>query len=204
MIACARFNNLVYARTLKAGSEFFYKNFIQTAGWRPMTFDQIDWNYHTVFSYVMNPVQRRHKGISEVIIQTKTVDLLLAGKGNIRNLFKLIPFLDSHSASLHDIYGTRVNDINWLLMTNDHQVAIQETNRFLAEHHAPPINWNVNYTHATGSYMSEIYTRVKAHWEQENEIQRDSSVATYFDKDIELYNKIKAEYHARNNSSQHS
>jgi hypothetical protein len=202
MTECCRFNNLVYARTLKAGSEFFYKNFTKTAGWLPITLNDVNWDYDVVFSYIMDPIQRRHKGISEVIIMTDTVDLLLSNKGNFGNLIKKLPFLDEHSASLHNIYGDNISKINWLFMANDNQIAIRETNEFLAKYHAPSVTWDAQYTHATGGYMSEIFTRVKSLWE--NDPTYSDVVSEYFRKDIELYNKIKEEYHARNNSSQHS
>ena len=193
-ISCCRFGNVVYARTLKAGSEFFYKNFTQTAGWKSMTFNDIDWDHDTVFSYIMDPIQRRHKGISEIIISTGTRDLLLSNKGNFFNIIKLIPFLDAHSASLHDIYGDKIDKIQWLLMTNDHQVAIQQTNEFLQKHNVSSIDWNVEFTHATGSYMSEVFTRVKTMWESTEEPQRDFTVTNYFQADVDLYNQIKQQY----------
>lgn len=199
-ITCCRYKNLVYARTLKAGSEFFYKNFTITAGWTPIKYYEIDWDHDIVFSYIMDPIQRRHKGISEMIISTDTVDLLMGHKGNFHNIVKLIPFLDGHSASLHDIYGENIENIHWILMTNDHQVAIKETEKLLSKHGVPSINWDVDYTHATGSYMSEIYARVKTHWEWTKEPQPDFTVQNYFKKDIELYNKVKEEYNKQNNS----
>lgn len=190
-IACLRKNKLVYARTLKAGSEFFYRNF-QAAGWFPVTYDSINWDNETVFSYIMDPIQRRHKGISEMIIGTGTRGLLLKNKGNFDQLIKLVPFLDAHSASLHNIYGPAVRKINWLLMTNDHSVAIKETERFLTQHGVPVPDWNVDFTHATGSYMSEVYTKVKELWENDPTI--DDTVRNYFEPDIELYREVKEKY----------
>lgn len=197
-IACCRFNNVVYARTLKAGSEFFYRNFIQTAGWAPMKFEDIDWDYHTVFSYIMDPIQRRHKGISEMIISTGTRELFLKNKGNIDQLIKMVPFLDAHSASLHNIYGPAVKKINWLLMTNDHSVAIKETERFLKQHSVAVPDWNVNFTHATGSYMSEVYVKVKELWENDPTV--DDTVRNYFAPDIDLYQGVKENYERNHRS----
>lgn len=165
-----------------------------------MSYDSIDWDYHTVFSYIMDPVQRRHKGISEVIVATGTQELLQNNR-DFGNIIKQVPFLDAHSASLYDIYGDRVNNINWLLMTEDHSVAVEETDRFLAAYSAPPINWNREYTHATGSYMSSVFDTVKSLWE--NNPTYDDTVRNYFSKDIDLYNQVK-ECYARDNSSQHS
>jgi hypothetical protein len=194
----------VYVRTLKAGSEFFYRNFTETAGWIPMSYSDIDWNYQTVFSYIMDPIQRRHKGISEIIISSGTRELFLSRTGNFHNIIKLVPFLDAHSASLHDIYGDKINKINWLLMTNDHQVAIQQTNQLLEKHSLPGIEWNVNFTHNTGSYMSEIFTRVKTLWESTEEPQKDFTVDNYFQADIELYNRITQQYLQRSSGSNNS
>lgn len=195
-IACLRKNKLVYTRTLKAGSEFFYKNF-KAAGWFEVSFDSINWDNETVFSYIMDPIQRRHKGISEMIVSTGTRGLLLKNKGNFDQLIKMVPFLDAHSASLHNIYGPAVRKINWLLMTADHSVAVQETERFLTQHGVPVPIWNTYFTHATGSYMSEIYTKVKELWENDPTI--DDTVRNYFAPDIELYNEIKDRYDQTNN-----
>lgn len=199
-VECARFNNLVYARTLKAGSEFFYRNFTETAGWEPCVYQDINWSNDIVFSYIMDPIQRRHKGVSEFIIAADLVDLLLSDQRNIGKLMKVIPFLDGHSASLHHIYGDCVDKMHWILMTNDHQVAIRETEAFLAKHSAPPINWNVEFTHATGAYMSEIYTRIKSQWEWTADPCIDDTVRSYFQRDIDLYNRVQRDY-ARNHSS---
>jgi hypothetical protein len=140
----------------------------------------------------MDPIQRRHKGISEIIISTNTQELLLTNKGNFDQLIKIVPFLDAHSASLHNIYGANVRKINWLLMTNDHSVAIKQTDEFLARHHAPPVNWDAGFTHATSSYMNEVYTKVKQLWE--TDCSYDDTVRNYFQPDIELYNEIKENY----------
>jgi len=209
-IACLRKDKLVYARTLKAGSEFFYKNF-QDASWAEVPFDSIDWHNETVFSYIMDPIQRRHKGISEIIIATGTYNLVLSNKKNIGKLVRMIPFLDAHSASLHNIYGPHVRKIHWLLMTTDHSVAIKETERFLTQHSVSVPEWKVEYTHATDSYMNEIYTCVKSLWESNDQEQHsdfaeptvDDTVRNYFQPDIDLYREIKAQYE-RNYGSQHS
>lgn len=208
-IFCLRKDKLVYARTLKAGSEFFYKNF-QDAGWAEVPFDSIDWDNETVFSYIMDPIQRRHKGISEIIIATGTSKLVLSNKKNIGKLVRMIPFLDAHSASLHNIYGPYVKKMHWLLMTSDHSVAIGETERFLTQHGVSVPEWNTEHTHATGSYMNEIYNHVKLLWESNDEQQYgiaeptvDDSVRNYFQPDIDLYREVKAQYE-RNNSPKHS
>jgi hypothetical protein len=183
----------VYARTLKAGSEFFYKNFTQTANWQPCWYHEIDWSKDTVFSYIMDPIKRRHKGMSEVIIQTGTQDTLLNNTGNFANIIKQVPVLDAHSASLHNIYGSRVHDITWLLMTSDHSVAVEQTEELLATHNHPPMEWNSEFAHTTANYMDAVYNCVKSLWE--NDPSYDHPVRNYFQPDIDLYKRIQDQYY---------
>jgi hypothetical protein len=56
----------------------------------------------------------------------------------------------------------------------------------------PVPDWNVEFAHATGSYMSEVYTKVKDLWESNPAI--DDTVRNYFQPDIDLYREIKANY----------
>ena len=66
---------LVYLRTLKCASTFFWQSFTKF-GWVEIEFDKIDWQKQQVFSHIMHPTQRRLKGISEFIWINQTQDLL--------------------------------------------------------------------------------------------------------------------------------
>lgn len=189
-IECARWGNLVYARTLKAGSEFFYRNFTQTAGWEPQRWADIDWDRDHVFSYVMDPIRRRHKGISEVLIQTQATDLLFNNPA-FASVIAQVPCLDDHSASLHNIYGDRINSIEWLPMDNNHATAVAATEELLARLGHPPIAWNSEFSHTTANYMDAVYNRVKELWD--NEYINDY-VRFYFAPDIELYQRTLEKY----------
>lgn len=189
-IDCARWNNLVYARTLKCGSEFFYKNFTQTAGWEPCRWADIDWNRDSVFSYVMDPVKRRHKGISEFLIQTNSVDLLFSSVP-FQAVIAQVPCLDDHSASLHNIYGDRIQNIEWLPIVADHSVAIRATDALLQRHGHQSIKWNSAFAHTTANYMDNIYNRVKELWDS---TFINDYVRFYFEKDIELFQRVAASY----------
>jgi hypothetical protein len=187
-IECARWGNLVYARTLKAGSEFFYKNFTQTAGWEPCRWADINWGRDHVFSYVMDPIKRRHKGISEFLIQTNSVDLLF-NSVPFQQVIAQVPALDDHSASLHNIYGEYINRIEWLPMDSNHATAVNATDRLLEQHGHFPIKWNSEFAHTTANYMDDIYNRVKQLWDQQF---INDYVRFYFAADIELYRRTLA------------
>jgi hypothetical protein len=190
-IECCRWNNLVYVRTLKCGSEFFYKNFTQTARWTPIKWNDIDWNNDYAFSYIMDPIKRRHKGIAEFLIMNNGKDLLF----NVPEFGKIIcqiPCFDEHSASLHNLYGDKINHIHWLPLLSDHSVAITATNELLEHHTHPLIHWNNAFAHTTDNYMSDTYNRVKELWDSTNVI--NGYVRSYFEKDLELFMETKKTY----------
>jgi len=185
---CCRWQHLVYVRTLKCGSEFFYRSFTQTAGWQPMRFQDIDWQKDLAFSYVMDPIKRRHKGICEHLIGTGIVDAYMRDDALAAALAK-VPCMDEHSASLHALYGQRVHDIHWLLLDDDHSVGISQTQQLLAQHGHPDIAWNREFEHTTANYMDHIYHRVKSFWDDRTIAHH---VRSYFRDDVDLYNRIKS------------
>jgi hypothetical protein len=190
-VDCCRHNNLVYARTLKCGSEFFYRNFTENFYWKPIKFSEIDWHNDTVFSYVMDPIKRRHKGIGEFVVATGTGYLLQHHTGFVKTI-ATVPYLDDHSASLHNIYREFVNKINWLLIDDDHQVAIHQTEQLLKTHGISDLVWNYQYVHRTDNYLKDIFSRIEFLWEQST---IPHYVMSYFQPNIELFLKIKKSYY---------
>ena len=189
-IECCRWKNLVYARTLKCASEFFYKNFTLTAGWQPITYNDIDWQNNYVFSYIMDPIDRRHKGIAEFLIQTNTQHLL--NIDDFGKIIKQVTCLDEHSASLHNIYGNRISQIKWLPIVNNHQIAIDATESLLSEHQHPQIAWNKHFEHTTKNYMDSTYLKVKELWLQDLSVS--DYVRFYFEPDILLFREVLKKY----------
>jgi hypothetical protein len=182
-IECARWNNLVYARTLKCGSEFFYKNFVFTAGWQPTLWPDIDWQTDRVFSYIMDPIQRRHKGIAEYLFINDAMHLL--DDPAFSRIIAQAPFLDEHSASMRTVYGDRVNDIHWIPMSQtDHEQAQRLTDQLLWEYEHPKIQWNRDYVHTTENYMGPAYRTLRALWEKD---PWAGITRFYFQEDIERY-----------------
>jgi hypothetical protein len=188
-VECCRWNHLVYVRTLKCASEFFYRNFVQTARWKPMSFASINWEQDTVFSYIMDPIKRRHKGICEFIISIQAQQQLFDDQ-KLRLLISKISCLDEHSASLTCLYGDKVSDINWLLIDDDHSIAIDQTNSFLQTHGHPVIEWDMKFQHRTDNYMEDMCNTVKNLWDDKTV---PFHVKTYFESDIDLYLKIKSQ-----------
>jgi hypothetical protein len=187
-IECARHDNLVYCRTLKCGSEFFYRNFVQTAHWSPMLYEDIDWDQDVVFSYIMDPIKRRHKGLGEYIV-ANNLQAKLFHDPEFRKILTHIPYLDEHSASLHCLYKNVVDKIHWIYLDDDHNVGIDQTEKFLQKHGHPIIPWNTEYVHTTENYLSDIYQEIKSLWES---CDLPWYVDAYFDQDKRLFSELKS------------
>ena len=187
-IECARYGNLVYCRTLKCGSEFFYNNFVQTAHWNPTLYSDIDWDQDVVFSYVMDPIKRRHKGIGEYIVANNLREQLFHDLA-FRKILTYAPYLDEHSASLHCLYRRDIDKIHWMYLDDDHSVGTIQTEKFLKSYGHPPITWDLEYVHTTKNYLEDIYKEIKSLWESPP--GPPWYVAAYFDQDKQLFTAIK-------------
>lgn len=190
-VECLRWQNLVYVRTLKCASEFFYRNFAEVAGWQPINWQDINWGCDHVFSYMMDPIMRRHKGIAEFVISHQLKDALFNDPA-VGKLISHVPFLDEHSAGMITLYGKRVNQIDWIpLSPLDHTQGIRYTNVMLAYFKHPPVNWNKEYVHQTDMYMSELYQRVKSLW---HETHNELAVNYYFERELRLYQQVHQQF----------
>lgn len=195
-INACRWKNLVYARTLKCGSEFFYKNFTITAGWTPIQWQDIEWNNDIVFSYIMDPIIRRNKGVSEYLLSIGAEDLIL-NNAIFGQAISQTPCFDEHSACLRDLYGNHLNDIQWILMdNNNHALSVDITDQLLEQHSHLPIKWQYHYTHTTANYLDKVYNKVVDLWNTDPVIQQIALF--YFKEDIELYTKVKNAHAVRN------
>lgn len=105
-------NNLVYIATLKCGHSF-YSKIVQHNNWKQISFNDIDWENDHVCGFIMNPVQRYLKGLTQDILENEecisSVETLL--KYHIKNNFTL---LSLHSAPLWSLYREKMYNIDWI------------------------------------------------------------------------------------------
>ena len=201
LIECARWQHLVYVRTLKCASEFFYRNFVENAGWQPIKYHSIDWDHDHVFSYIMHPLERRHKGLAERILQAGMAGSI--DDPNFQQLIQHVPSLDLHSASMYITYGSRMWDIDWVplepldLWTDctglDHAVtnpAADLTDRLLRDAGHGVIQWNEEFLHTSWAGMREAYAKIKAIWDQSDHVPWET--VEYFRQDLLLYDRVIA------------
>jgi len=187
-ISCCRWNNLVYVRTLKNASEFFYRNLTQTAGWQPIDYKEINWEQDHAFSYLREPVERRLKGIAEYLVTHDghtIIDSPVAGK-----ILGMIPFIDEHASSLSLLYGNKLRMIDWIPLSDNHADAPTWTDCLLDHYSHPRINWNREFEH-TGDYNSykKIFNKVKDYWEQGKDV-RPAVLKLYLKLDLDFYQEV--------------
>ena len=189
-IECLRWNNLVYVRTLKCASEFFYRNFDETSSWEKINWDQIDWSQDRVFSYIMDPVRRRHKGIAEFLIHHRLTEQLF-DNSKFAELVSHLPFLDEHSAGMYTIYEDYADQIDWIPLSLNHAQGVKYTNLLLESYNHPLIKWNNEFVHTTDNYMKEIFEKIEQLWLIEpNEL----AVRCYFEKELRLFERVHTKF----------
>jgi hypothetical protein len=122
---------LVYLRTLKCASTFFWNSFSQF-GWIEIAFDKIDWQTQRVFSHILDPNIRRIKGIAEFVWMNHTQDQLTDPA--YRTFVQQTPVLDAHTVSYYENFGDRCDQIDWIPISDtDHQTAADLTSQMLFE-----------------------------------------------------------------------
>jgi hypothetical protein len=196
-VDCARWKNLVYVRTLKCGSEFFYRNFTEVAGWKPIKFVDIDWEKDHAFSYCMDPIKRRHKGIAEFLIHTKTTELLFEHSG-FSELIAQVPFLDEHSVALTTLYQDKIDLIDWIPLSGNHGDSVKFTQKMLTHFGHDRINWDYEMSHSTNVYMDPLYNKIKDLWEKDGSVAAPTKF--YFLKEIEFWMTLNQKFNTHGNS----
>lgn len=197
-IECARWNDLVYVRTFKCASNFFYRNFVENAGWEPTNYKSIDWKQDHVFSFIMDPIERRHKGMAEWLNQTGTAALIK--DNNFCEMIKHVPCLDIHSMSFDHLLGDHMWAIDWIpleplrwhddrgIMRLQANPAANLTDRLLASKGHRRMQWIENFFHLTPPGKKTTYESIKLLWNSTSEMPWPA--LTYWRKDVVLYEQV--------------
>ena len=126
---CWKAKSLIYVRTFKCASTFFCDNFGRS-GWSLIDWDDIDWEQHHVFSFMMDPVERRHRGVLQHLRNCELVADYIRDT-RLQALIERATRLEAHSFTYHDQYGSRVNQVDWIPLYADHQANIKSVEKML-------------------------------------------------------------------------
>jgi hypothetical protein len=182
---------LVYLRTLKCASSFFWTSFCQLK-WSVIRFDQIDWKNQRVFSHILDPDVRRHKAIAQVIHANNAYDLFYNDQEFQRSIEHLA-LLDRHSLSLFDLYGDRCEEIDWIPITGrDHQQVVDKTSKFLFETSNIRVfnRWAWDHEHVGVSQKKKLEQDLAKLWA----VNRPESADQYLQQDRHLHHRVITQF----------
>ncbi len=190
-------NQLVYLRTLKCASTFFYNNFVRTLGWRELAWTDIDWRTHHVFSHMLDPVKRRHKAVAEFItICGLNTDEFL-GDPRVQRFIQYLPVLDNHSSSYHDLYGYACYSIDWIPLSQDFKTNIKSTELLCQAHgHDYQGKWSNEHVHLGTPAKKNLEQILENLWGA----NPDEWTHNYLERDLKLYRRVINQFrHTANN-----
>jgi len=178
--------NVVYVQTLKCASTFFWQNF-KRFGWWEIRFDSIDWKNQRVFSHILDPDQRRHKGVAEYIDMNDAYDLFYENE-TFKKFIAHIPTLDQHSVSYHDQYGDYCNLIDWIpLSGHSNQAVVKKTEMFLIHHSARMLDkWEYLWEHSSSDFQKLLVKDLEDCWNKD----QPAWIQWYLQRDRILYNRV--------------
>lgn len=192
-LECYVGGSLVYVKNLKCASTFFGSSFVNCWRWEPILWSDIDWDYHHVFGHMLDPVQRRFKGLAEYINMHNLNELFL-NDTNFQNFVTNAVVLDEHTSSYHDTFGQSVYHIDWIPITDyTHNQVIEFTERLMRFHGIRRTkNWDYNNVHRTHPEKQIIQQKLEQLFEKQ--CYWPQSVQWYLEKDVKLYNHINKKF----------
>jgi len=182
---------LVYLRTLKCASSFFWTSFTRLK-WSVIEFHQIDWKNQHVFSHILDPDTRRHKAIAQVIHVNNAYDLFYNDQ-SFRRSIEHLALLDRHSLSFFDLYGDHCEEIDWIPLTGrGRQQVTDKTNEFLVEIGNIKVfnRWAWDHEHVGTPEKKKLEQDLAELWA----VDRPESADWYLQRDRELYRRVISKF----------
>jgi len=150
-----RHGRLVYLPTLKCASTF-YRSLFQFNQWETQSILDIDWKQDHVFSFIMNPTERRLKGLAEFITMIPDLQGLL----EITEIWPKISYLDFHSTPYSLCYKNLCHKIDWIPI--DHpEFKSEDLVKILLSDNNISLDWSTNDFHRSTDDKKEIYNKIK-------------------------------------------
>ena len=152
-----RYKNLVYLRTLKCASTYYSRLLINN-GWIQESGDRIDWNADHVFSFIMNPFERRLKGLTEFVCVNQLYNLLT---NTNEKFWSNILYLDIHSLPYTLSYKDYLDKIDWIPI--DQSYSCEDLFEKLMHDYGISINYKgaARWKKSSSLEQLEIYNTIK-------------------------------------------
>lgn len=188
-IECCTNGPLVYVRNLKCASTFFFSSLTNVLRWEPISWVNIDWSKQHVFSHMLDPIERRFKGLAEFINQQDVTDLFMTNQ-KFQNFIKYAPVFDEHTSSYHDTFGNLCYHIDWIpLSGHSHEKVIDITTKLLRHYGIKRTElWDYNNVHRTHESKNHVEQLIKDLCAQDP--QPPGWFQWYIENDLKLYNRV--------------
>ena len=182
---CLIAKNLVFVPNWKCASTFFLSN-LQRQGWQTISYGDIDWCQHHVWSHIMDPVERRIRGQIEFLaMQDLVKDFLHSPKIQLVVLRSL--WIDMHALPYSVCFGDHRDSIDWIPLHQDHSVTIERTTRLLEWAGVTVPDWEASYQHPCSELEQQARDKLR-------QLVHEEQHCRYIDAEcdwITLYNDIK-------------
>lgn len=182
---------LVYVRTLKCASSFFYNNLVETYRWDEINYKDINWGEQHVFGHLLDPLERRHKGILEFLIMRNSLDLL--ENPVFQNLIKDVHSLDEHSYSYHSYYGRMAYLIDWIPLNRPHHEITALTEKLLWKFGIRNFSWDQEHARPASDEMRYYLNILKEIWPKDR-YQIQLGTQEFLSRDKKLYDQVVGKF----------
>ena len=110
-------NNLVFVSMYKCASSS-YIVYLQKQQWQKIEFNEINFNTMYVFGFILDPLVRRIKGLTEILwhcYNNNYNDVMQIVKNdNFCSFLKNISSMDAHTIPYWILFGDQLKKINWI------------------------------------------------------------------------------------------
>lgn len=188
-IQCLTNGFMVYVRNLKCASTFFGSSFEKFWRWESILWKNIDWKTQHVFGHMLDPLERRFKGLAEYI-NMHNLSALFHSNIDFQNFVKNAVVLDEHTSSYHDTFGNLVYHIDWIPISDyTHEQVIDFTERLMRQYGFRTLkNWDYGNVHRTHPEKKSIEQKLKQL--HDNQGTWPQTIHWYLEKDVRLYRHI--------------
>lgn len=110
-------NNLVFIAMYKCASSS-YISYLKKQKWEEIEFEQINFDTMHVFGFILDPMNRRLKGLTEILSRSynKQYDDIveLLKQDNFCTFLNYITMVDAHTIPYWILFGEHLTKINWI------------------------------------------------------------------------------------------
>lgn len=178
---CLRFKNLVYVQTFKAASTY-YVSTLQRNGWQKTDLNSVDWANDKVFGFIMDPVQRYLKALTEDAYNKPMISI-------VNSVLQCTPqhvcLLTLHALPLSLVLGDLIYHIHWIPIDTD--LDPDDALVALCSLHDVQIDLYPEFRNSNKSdrYKRAMFERIRSDFASGN-----AHFFRIFSKDLDLYRNV--------------